>query len=135
MNIAHWIEKWAVATPEKIAIRFEGQEISYPKFNDRIKASARMLKNGLDVKPGDRVACLGQNHPQVLALVFAYARLGAIFVPLNWRLAPKEHLHMLKDSGAGILFVDEPYREQCEELKNELPDCQFIAVQVSWAKR
>lgn len=87
-----------------------------------------MLKNGLGVKPGDRVAYLGQNHSQTLVFVFACARLGAIFVPLNWRLTASEHLHMLKDSGAGILFVDEPFCEQCEELKNELPECKFIAV-------
>ena len=128
MNISQWIEKWAVATPEKTAIRFEGQEISYPQFHEQILASARMLKNGLGVKPGDRIAYLGQNHPQTLYFVFACARLGAIFVPLNWRLAPKEHLHMLKDSNTSIMFVDEPFHEQCEELKNELGDCKFIAV-------
>lgn len=129
MNIAHWIDNWAVATPQKIAIRFEEQDISYPEFNDQIKASARTLRNELGVRPGDRVAYLGQNHPRILALVFACARLGAIFVPLNWRLAPQEHLHMLQDSGAKVFFVDEPYCEQCAELKNELPDCEFIAVQ------
>ena len=129
MNIAHWIDKWAIATPQKTAILFEGQDISYPEFNDQIKTSARMLRNELGVRPGDRVAYLGQNHPQILALVFACARLGAIFVPLNWRLAPQEHLHMLEDSGPGIFFVDEPYCEQCEELKNNLSDCKFVAVQ------
>lgn len=129
MNIAHWIDKWAVAAPEKIAIRFAGREISYAGFNEQIKAGARALKNRLGVRPGDRVAYLGQNHPRSLVLVFACARLGAIFVPLNWRLAAKEHLHLLQDCGAGSLFVDEPYREQCEALKNELPDCRFIAVQ------
>ena len=129
MNIARWIEKWAVATPGKTAIRFEAEEISYPEFNDQIKACARMLKGGLGVKPGDRVAYLGQNHPQMLVLLFACARLGAIFVPLNWRLTAKEHLYMLKDSGVLTLFVDEPYCKQCEDLPNELPDCQFVAVQ------
>jgi len=129
MNISHWIENWAVATPGKIAIRFEGQEISYPEFDDQIKASARMLKEGLGVRTGDRIAYLGQNHPQILVLIFACARLGAIFIPLNWRLAAKEHLYMLKDSGAVTLFVDQPYRAQCEDLKTELPDCQFVAVQ------
>jgi fatty-acyl-CoA synthase len=129
MNISNWIEEWAVTTPGKIAICFEGKDISYPEFNDQIKANARMLKNKLGIKPGDRVAYLGQNDPQILILVFACARLGAIFVPLNWRLAAQEHLHMLKDSGARLLFVDEMYREQCEDLKNDLPDCKFIAVQ------
>ena len=126
MNISHWIEQWAVATPEKAAIRFEGAEISYPQFASQIRASARMLKNGLGVQPGDRVAYLGQNHPRMLVFLFACARLGAIFVPLNWRLAPKEHLHMLRDSGAGVLFVDEPYLGQSAALKDELPDCRFI---------
>lgn len=129
MNIAHWIENWAVATAEKIAIRFAGQGTSYAEFNRQIKACARMLKNGLGVEPGDRIAYLGQNHPRILVLLFACARLGAIFVPLNWRLTPTEHLYVLKDSGARILLVDDPYREQCEELKTALPGCQFVAVQ------
>ena len=124
MNISSWIEKWATATPEKVAIRFEEQDITYPEFNDRIKSAARMLKHELGVTPGDCVAYLGQN----LILVFACARLGAIFVPLNWRLAPAEHLHMLKDSSAVLLFVDEPFTEQCKQLDAEAPACQFVAV-------
>jgi len=131
MNISDWIEKWAVATPDKIALRFEGQEFSYPEFNEQIKTGARMLLNELGVKPGDRITYLGQNHPQLLVLVFACARLGAIIAPLNWRLAPKEHLYMLKDSGASILFVDEAYHDQCKGFENELTDCRFIAVQGS----
>lgn len=129
MNISHWIENWALADPEKIALHFEGQDISYRDFDAQIKANARMLKNELEVKPGDRIAYLGQNHPQSLILFFACARLGAIFVPLNWRLAPAEHRHMLKDSGARIFFVDELYREQCEEFRLELENCKFIALQ------
>ncbi len=128
MNISHWIEKWAVATPGKVALRFEGQAITYPEFLERIKTSARMLKNRLGVEPGDRIAYLGQNDPQMLVFVFACARLGAIFVPLNWRLAPREHLQMLRDSGAKLVFVDEPYHEQCAALQSELPDCTFVAV-------
>ncbi len=128
MNIAHWIEHWAVATPEKTAICFEGRAISYADFNEQVKSGARILKSGLGIEPGDRVAYLGQNHPQMLALVFACARLGAIFVPLNWRLAPQEHLHMLTDSGAGIIFVDTLYREQCTELNRALSDCRFVAM-------
>ncbi len=129
MNIAHWIENWAAATPEKIAIRFEDQDISYAGFNEQIKTSARMLKNTLGVKPGERIAYLGLNHPHMLVLVFACARLGAILVPLNWRLAAQEHRYVLQDSGAVALFVDEPWRQQCADLKNELPTCQLVALQ------
>jgi fatty-acyl-CoA synthase len=128
MNISGWIKKWATAAPGKIAIRFDGQEISYSEFDKKIDDSARMLSEGLGAGPGTCVAYLGQNDPQILFLLFACARLGAIFVPLNWRLAPKEHLYMLKDCGAATLFVDDPYCEQCEALQNELPDCQFVTV-------
>ncbi len=129
MNIAHWIEHWAVSSPEKIALRFEGQEFSYDDFNKQVKANARVLRNRLGVKTGDRVVYLGQNHPQCLFLVFACARLGAIYVPFNWRLAPTEHQHMLKDSGAKILFADALFRESCEAFRGEFDDCHFVAVE------
>lgn len=128
MNIADWIEKWAKATPDKAALRFEGQTYTYAQFNDAIKAHARMLKNELGVRPGDRVAYLGQNHPQNLICLFACARLGAIIVLLNWRLAPQEHLRMLEDSGASVLLVDAPYAKACEGFRSEIPDCRFVAV-------
>lgn len=128
MNIANWIERWARATPDKIALRFEGEALTYAQFNEAVKTSARMLRNELGVKPGDRIAYLGQNHPQQIFLIFACARLGAIFVPLNWRLAPLEHLHMLQDCGATTMFVDAPYLQQCEKFHGELPGCLFVAM-------
>lgn len=128
MNIGGWIEKWAAATPDKTAIRFEGTDISYREFDLQIKKYARMLKQRLDIQTGDRVAYLGQNHPQMLILLFACARLGTILVPLNWRLAPAEHLQILKDCGAGTLFVDDLYRPQCESLRSELRGCRFVAL-------
>lgn len=138
MNIADWIEQWARATPGKVAIRFEGRVLSYPQFNEEIKACARMLRSELGIKPGDRVAYLGQNHPQLLAFVFACARLGAMFVPLNWRLAPQEHLHMVRDCGASALIVDAPYIQACETFRREVPDCRFVAMaddgQAAWSR-
>ncbi|MFO1377889.1 MAG: AMP-binding protein [Steroidobacteraceae bacterium] len=128
MNVADWIERWACATPDRTALRFEGGTLSYPQFNDAIRISARMLRNVLGIEPGDRVAYLGQNHPQLLVLLFACARLGAILVPLNWRLAPREHLHMVRDCGARAWIVDEPYVSACDLLHTEVPDCLFIAM-------
>lgn len=128
MNIADWIEKWARATPGKVALRFEGEDVTYPQFDDAIKAGTQLLRTEFGIKPGDRIAYLGQNHPQLLAFLFACARLGAILVPLNWRLAPREHVGMLRDSGATVLFVDEPYVKQCENFDAELPACRFVAM-------
>ncbi len=128
MNISDWLETWARATPDKPALRFEGTELTYARFNDAIKAHARMLRNEFGIKPGDRVAYLGQNHPLSLICLFACARLGAIITLLNWRLAPREHLRMLKNSGASALLVDTPYVEACEGIRNEVQECLFVAV-------
>ena len=128
MNIADWIEKWARAKPGKAAILFEGGGMTYPRFNDEIKAAARLLKSQLGITPGDRIGYLGQNHPQLLVFLFACARLGAILVPLNWRLAPREHVGMLRNCGARVLFIDEPYLQQCAPLDAELPGCRFVAM-------
>ena len=55
------------------------------------------------MRPGDRVAYLGPNHPAFLETLFATGAVGAIFVPLNIRLAPAELSYMLADSGASVL--------------------------------
>jgi fatty-acyl-CoA synthase len=68
------------------------------------------------VTAGDRVAYLGFNHPLVLELLFACARLGAIFVPLNWRLAPPEHREILRDCSPKVLFAGAELRAQAGEI-------------------
>lgn len=128
MNIAHWIEHWALVSPDQTAIRFEDRDIGYPEFDAQIKGAAQALKNEWGVQFGDRVAYLGYNHPRMFVLLFACARLGAIFVPLNWRFAPREHLYMLRDSSACVLLVDEPFRAACETLHDSLSECRFVGV-------
>ncbi len=126
MTIASWIDKWAEKCPDKTAIQFEGEKISYAEFNQKITDTAAMLYHALGIRRGERVAFLGQNHPRTLYLLFACARIGAIFVPLNWRLTPAEHIHMLVSCSASALFVEEDYQDHCEILKEKLPECRLI---------
>ncbi|MCC2112642.1 MAG: AMP-binding protein, partial [Hyphomicrobiales bacterium] len=105
MDIATWIDRHAVFTPEKTAIRFAGADISYVALAERINRIAAALVDQLNVRKGDRVAHLGFNSPDMLALVFACARLGAVFVPINWRLAAPEIAGILSDCTPSALFV------------------------------
>jgi fatty-acyl-CoA synthase len=61
------------------------------------------------VESGDRVAHLGYNSAEQLTLLFACARIGALFVPLSWRLAPPEHRAMLADCQPRVLVVADPF--------------------------
>ena len=128
MNLSHWIERWADFQPEKTAIRFEGRDISYRAFDQRIRRVAGFLHHDLDVEHGDRVAFLGLNSPDMLALMFACARIGAILVPLNWRLAPPEHLYILKNAGAKVLFCEDEFAEGTETIDTGLDDCRVVAM-------
>jgi len=77
MDLARWVERSAAFTPDKLAIRFAGHDLSYAAFAERIRHSVCRLA-ALGVRRGDRVAFLGRNHPEMLALLFACARCGAI---------------------------------------------------------
>ena len=99
------IGRHAVATPDRVALRFEGAEWTYAALASWIETEADALA-ALGVGQGDRVAVLALNHPRTLALLFACARIGAMLVPLNWRLAGPELQWIIDDAAPAVLFVD-----------------------------
>jgi len=70
----------------------------------------------LGLARGERVAWLGYNHPDMLALLLAAARVGAILVPLNWRLTPAEHATILRDCAPRLLYCDTAFETQARAL-------------------
>ncbi|WP_237214624.1 AMP-binding protein [Falsiroseomonas oryziterrae] len=102
MSIWRWIERHADHAPDKVALRFEGDAVTYGALAARIEDAAAAL-SARGVGRGDRVGFLGQNHPSQLVLLLALARLGAVQVPLNWRLAAPEWRFILEDSGTRLL--------------------------------
>lgn len=128
MNISHWIERNAAFTPNKIALRFEGQAYTYAELAGQIEAAARVLKWQLGVGRGDRVAHVGYNSPEFLILLFACARLGAMLAPLNWRLAVPEHLYILENASVKALFLEEEFAALIKPLREALPLCQMVGL-------
>ena len=112
MNLARVIERWADHFPAKTALHFQGLDLSYQKFRDLIDARSKTLQ----VSKGDRVAWLGYNCPEMLVLLFALARRGAILVPLNWRLTAAEHRTILEDCRPRWIFHDEAFAAQAGSL-------------------
>jgi len=78
MDLSDLIERNAAFTPDKAAIIFEGESLSYAAFGARIAQTARALKAEFGVSRGDRVAILSLNRPDYLVLLYACARLGAM---------------------------------------------------------
>jgi fatty-acyl-CoA synthase len=128
VDLSHLIARNAAFTPDKPAIRFEGGALSYAAFNARIEATAKALKAECGVGRGDRVAILSLNRPDYLVLLYACARLGAILVPLNWRLAVAEQLFILSDASVKVLVLEEAFAAILPQLAKDLPDTRVIAL-------
>ena len=69
------------------ALQFRGRWLSYGELAQAAARAAAVAWHAWGVRPGDRVAWLGSNHPGQLALLFGLARIGAVLLPLNFRLA------------------------------------------------
>lgn len=118
-TLDRWIHRQAEAGSDRPAVTFDGRTLTCAAFADRIDRLAYGLRKDLGIQAGDRVAYLGHNHPDFLTLLFAAARLRAILVPLNWRLAPPEHGLILADCAPAALLVEEPFADEVEALVAE----------------
>jgi len=128
MDLSDLIERNAAFTPDKAATIFEGETLGYAAFSARIAQAARALKAEFGVGRGDRVAILSLNRPDYLVLLYACARLGAILVPLNWRLAVAEQLFILSDASVKVLVLEQAFAEVLPALTTSLPDAAIVGL-------
>jgi fatty-acyl-CoA synthase len=126
VDLSDLIARNADFTPDKVALRFTGRSLTYAALSQRIAAAARALKSQLGIGRGDRVAILAANHPDYLVLLYACARLGALLVPLNWRLAVPEQLFILTDASAKALIVEDAFATVVAPLREKQPALRII---------
>src|SRR5476651_2624234 len=131
MDLSDLIERNAAFTPDKLATIFEGETLSYAAFSTRIAQAAQALKAEFGVRRGDRVAILSLNRPDYLVLLYACARLGAMLVPLNWRLAVAEQLFILSDASIKLLVLEQAFAEVLPALEKSLPDTSIVGLDFS----
>jgi fatty-acyl-CoA synthase len=116
----------AQLNPERLAMIFEDRETSYAELAERVRRQAGLLRQA-GVCVGDRVGYLGFNHPALLETMFAAQALGAIFVPLNFRLTAEELTFIINDAGIHSLVVDDPLRKVIEPARDKLCCRHFFA--------
>ncbi len=116
-NIGLLLAKRAALSPHMDGIVEVERErrFTFPGVNARCNRIANGLVS-LGVRPGDRVALLLMNGVEFVESFFAVAKIGAIVVPLNWRLVASELQFILNDSGATVVVYDEEFRAVVREL-------------------
>ena len=115
-GLGGWPARRARMTPDRTAFILADRPFTYAEVHERTTRLASRLR-AAGVGAGDRVAYLGRNHVAFVETMFASHVLGAIFVPLNFRLAAPEIGYMLDHSGAGVLV----YAPECAEVVRALP--------------
>ena len=128
MNISNWIKRHAMRTQEKVALCTQDNTYTYAQFEVHVEAAACMLKWDLGVGKGDRVAFLSKNCSEFLITLFACARIGALFVPLNTRLSIPEHLYILQDADVKVLLLQEDFSTLLTPATEALPHCRIVGI-------
>jgi fatty-acyl-CoA synthase len=126
-NVAAQVIKQAELNPSDTAIIFEGTRRTYGEFAQRVRALAGLLR-GAGVCVGDRVGFLGFNQPSFIETMFATVSLGAIFVPLNFRLTGEELAFIIDDAGVHSLIVDPDLVPVVKSVSERLPCRHFYSV-------
>ncbi len=119
-GIGYWITRRAALTPERTALVYEDRSWTYAELDREINRAAHALR-ALGVNHGDRVAYLDLNHPRFFVTMFAAARLGAIFVPLNFRLTAPELSFIINDAGVHTMVHDEMFAPLVDGIRDQIP--------------
>ncbi|MHB1486365.1 MAG: o-succinylbenzoate--CoA ligase [Acidimicrobiales bacterium] len=113
--------------PDKVAYRFAGTDRSFAQLDERVNRLANALADR-GVGYGDRVATLMTNRLEVIETYLASAKLGAICVPVNFRLVADEIAYILSDSGASALVVDASLAEMAGAARSQISQPQVCLV-------
>src|SRR5882672_2712930 len=115
--------------PEREAVVDGDLRLSYEQFFDRCDAWSAALQ-ALGVKRGDRVAYIAPNTHAQLESFYAVPQIGAVLVPINYRLSPEEFTYIITHSGATVVCVHEDYLESVHTISPQLPGVRhFIALE------
>jgi fatty-acyl-CoA synthase len=128
MTLYRSIERWAQAQPDAVALHFQGEDISYSTLAQRMVWVSESLAGHLGVAAGDRIAYLGYNRPEMLVLLFALARIGAVLLPLNFRLAPAELQTILEQAEPRAIMVDSEFLKAAQPLRSAFPALPMVSI-------
>jgi len=109
INPSSLIAFHARQSPERCALKYRGEEITYAAFHTRIQTVGGWLASR-GIGPDDVIAVLMKNSAAFLDIAFAASHVGAILLPINFRLASDEIAYIVENSGARLLIADEEFR-------------------------
>ena len=112
-SIVDYLAENARRNPGAVAVHFKEKKISFREIEDA-SARCRGALAGLGIRPGDRVALVMSDSPEMMVAMLGVMGMGAIVVPCSTMLKPAEIEYMLKDSGAKLVIVTPEHLENAK---------------------
>lgn len=119
MNLAQYLENSARNYPDKIALRFEGQQVTFQELDIACNRLAHGLSD-LGLGPGDRCVVIMPNSINQITVYYALAKMGTIVVPVNFLYRMHELEHIITDSKPKAFIGSEPYLEEIRKVFKKL---------------
>ena len=127
-NLPDRLAALAHEAPDKVALTVDGHDLTYAALLQRIDRATTRLADDWEIEQGDRIAFLGWNHPDQVVLLAALMRLGAILVPLNYRLTAAELRAIAVHAGISQVVADAHHAVLASELGITVRDRDALAV-------
>ena len=126
-NLAGVLDHHADRFPDRPCLVWEQEAIPYAELDRRAGRTAAGLRR-LGVGRGDVVAVLLYNCPEFVEVMFAISRIGAVFMPVNWRLAGEEVAYIAAHAGATVVVSELELAPLAEAVRPHLPGARFVSV-------
>ncbi|WP_417616790.1 fatty acid--CoA ligase [Parasphingorhabdus sp.] len=125
ISIGDVVRFQAQEQPDAVVFTFEGDEMTYAALDAGSNRAAQALASK-GVSKGDRIAYMGKNSHLYFEILVGAAKLGAVMVPVNWRLAPPEVAYILNDCQAKLLFIGPGFDELAGKIRDDLKHVELI---------
>lgn len=119
------VRRSAAQYPNRLAMIFREERVTFHEYNLRVNRCANVLAS-LGLSKGDHFAVLGRNSIQYLEMCHASAKVGTVFGPLNWRLAPNELSFIITDADNRVLMIEAGLQELARQFVGDLPDVKLV---------
>lgn len=134
-SVSRWVRQHGQLSPDRVALTGPDRSYSYAQLDKRGDRAAHLLRDGLGLRRGDRLALLMLNGPEWFELLLGAARLGVVLVPLNVRLSPVELQYQVQDAGCTALIYGEEFAERLPEWLPGTPVARALRLGAEYAER
>ena len=126
MNLAHLVTQATRRNPDNVAFVWGERQWTWQAFDRRVNAMALALATQFKVAKGDRVLVQSANCNQMFESMFACFRLGAVWVPSNFRQTPDEVAYLANASGAVGMISGRSFPEHVAACRAQCPELRFV---------